>query len=111
MKNESGIKPVGVSILVLPDQVEEATASGIVVATDSQLEREQLKQTDGLVVEVGPRAFYDETDPRGDVIPRCRVGDRVIMAAYAGMIRKGKDEKSYRLIKDNDVVAVLEGDK
>lgn len=100
MINTSGIKPVGVSILILPDNVEQKTASGIVLATDTQIEREQLRQTDGVVVELAANAYYDEK-------PRCAVGDRVIMAAYAGMVRKGLDDKSYRLIKDNDVVAII----
>ena len=100
MINSSGIKPVGVSILILPDSVEQKTASGIVLATDTQLEREQLRQTDGVVIEIAANAYYDEK-------PRCKVGDRVIMAAYAGMVRKGLDDKSYRLIKDNDVVAII----
>lgn len=106
--NESGIIPVGVSILVLPDQVEETTESGIVIATPSELERHQLKQTEGIVVAIGPLAFYDEKDGRGNVIPRCRVGQKVVLTAYAGMIKKGKDGKSYRLVRDNDVIGVLE---
>lgn len=102
MINTSGITPVGVSILVFPDQVEEVTESGIVVGTSQQVEREQLAQTDGVVVAISEYAFHDEPKPR------CKVGDRVIMAKYAGMVRKGIDEQTYRLIKDNDVVAVLE---
>lgn len=100
MINTSGIKPVGVSILILPDAVEQKTESGIVLATDTQLERQQLRQTDGVVIEIAENAYYDEK-------PRCKVGDRVIMAAYAGMVREGLDNKSYRLIKDNDVVAII----
>lgn len=98
--NKSGLLPVGISILVLPDQVEETSESGIVVHTMERLEREQLKQTDGEVIAIGGHAFYDEP-------ARCKVGDRVIMAAYAGMVRKGKDGLTYRLIKDNDVVGIL----
>lgn len=98
--NNSGITPVGISILVLPDNVEEKTASGIIVGTIEQLEREQLKQTDGVVVAVADNAYFDEA-------PRCKVGDRVVMAAYAGMLRKGNDDIMYRLIRDADVIAVI----
>ncbi len=101
MTNNSGIKPVGISVLVLPDSVEKTSASGIVLATDQQLEREQLRQTDGIVIELAENAYYDEK------LPRCKVGDRVIMAAYAGMVREGIDEKAYRLIRDSDVIAIL----
>ena len=104
MINESSIKPVGVSILVLPDAVEQTTSSGIVLATDTQLEREQLRQTDGVVIEIAANAYFDEK-------PRCEVGDRVIMAAYAGMVRKGLDDKTYRLIRDTDVIAIITKEK
>ena len=100
-KNNSGIIPVGISILVLPDSVEQTTESGIVVSTHSQHAREELGQTDGEVVAIAAHAYYDEA-------PRCKVGDRVIMASYSGMVREGLDGKKYRLIKDNDVVAILE---
>ena len=106
--NKSGITPVGLSILVEPEQVEETTASGIIVATPSELEREQLRQTDGVVLAVGPIAFYDERDGRNNVIPRCKVGDRIVMKAYAGMMRKGTDGRQYRIIADSDVIGVLE---
>jgi co-chaperonin GroES (HSP10) len=100
--NNSGIKPVGISILVLPDQVEQTTESGIVLSTHDQHAREEMGQTDGLVVEISPFAYYDEKTPR------CQVGDRVVMAKYAGMVRVGNDGLTYRLIKDNDVIALLE---
>ena len=74
ISNTSGITPVGISILVYPEQVEELSDGGIIVASVSQLERDQMKQTDGIVVAVGPHAYYDEK-------ARCQVGDRIIMAA------------------------------
>lgn len=111
MTNTSGLTPVGVSILVLPDQIKTETESGIQIMTHSQAEREQLKQTDGVVVAIGPLAFYDERDKEGNNVARCKVGDRVIMTAYAGMVRRGNDEQLYRLIKDDDIVGILEEKK
>ena len=99
--NSSGILPVGISVLVLPDQIKQTTSSGIVVSTDTEHAREEMGQTDGEVIAISPTAFFDEA-------PRCVVGDRVIMAKYAGMVRKGLDGLSYRLIRDHDVVAILE---
>lgn len=99
-QNTSGIWPVGISVLVLPDPVSETTESGIVLSTHAEHAREEMRQTDGIVVAMAPNAYYDEK-------PRCKVGDRVIMAAYAGMVRKGNDGLTYRLIKDDDVVAIL----
>jgi co-chaperonin GroES (HSP10) len=99
--NNSGITPVGISILVLPDPVEQTTDSGIVLSTHATHAKEEMAQTDGEVIAIAPHAYYDEA-------PRCKVGDRVIMASYSGIIREGNDGLKYRLIKDNDVVALLE---
>jgi co-chaperonin GroES (HSP10) len=99
--NKSGITPVGVSILILPEQVEEVSEGGVIIAVGTEVDRMQLRQTYGDVVEISPGA-YD------DIPVRCKAGDRVIMAAYAGMIITGKDGLDYRLIRDVDVVGILE---
>lgn len=102
-----GIKAVGISVIVLPDQIKTETESGIITMTDTEAEREQMAQTHGVVVDIGPIAWHDEVDKDGNVIPRCKVGDKVVMMAYAGMIRKGPDGTSYRLIRDTDVIGVI----
>lgn len=108
IENKSGVIPVGYSILVLPEQVKRQSESGIELMTETTAEREQLRQTDGIVIAIGPRAFDKETDPLGNVVPRCKVGDRVIMIAYAGMVRKGNDDLMYRLVADDDIIGILE---
>jgi co-chaperonin GroES (HSP10) len=97
MTNNSGITPLGTTVLVLPEQVQRKTDSGIVLATESQADREQLGQTDGIVVAIASEAYQD----------RFKVGDRVIMTKYAGMIRVGNDGIEYRLVNDNEIKAVL----
>lgn len=99
--NNSGIYPVGVSVLVKPDSVEQTSESGIIISTNQEHEREEMRQTDGIVVAIADNAFYDESKPR------CQIGDRVIMAAYAGMRRIGNDGEWYRLINDDDIKAIL----
>jgi len=101
-ENTSGITPVGLSILVEPEQVEEKTESGIITATTDQLDKLQMAQTDGIVLSIGPMAFYDEKTPR------CKVGDKIIMKAYAGMLKKGIDGRQYRIIADSEVIGILE---
>lgn len=101
MDNNSGIIPKGHRILVLPEAVEEVSAGGIIMATATQQQREQMGQTDGVVIAIGATAFSDLGEPW------CKVGDRVIFAKYAGLMRKGKDEKEYRIINDLDVVGLL----
>lgn len=100
--SKAGIIPVGLSVLVLPEQVDEKSEGGIIVATIPELEREQMRQTDGVVIAIGPEAWNDEK------APRCKVGDRIVMIAYAGMIRKGQDGLNYRLVRDTEVIGILE---
>ena len=100
--NKSGIIPQGYRILVLPDEIETKTASGIIVSVGTQEMREQLAQVDGVVVAMGDTCFNNEPSPW------CKVGDRVIFGKYSGIIRKGKDEKTYRIINDDNVVATIE---
>lgn len=98
--NESGIKPCGHRLLVQPFEVEEKTASGIIVQTGSQRDREQLAQTEAIIVEVGPTAWSDQT------AKWAQAGDHVIFSKFSGIISKGADGKEYRLINDLDVVAI-----
>lgn len=102
LKNESGITPVGISVLILPEQVEEKTSSGIIVMTEKEKARWEMKQHEAQVIAIAPNAYYDEKEPR------CKVGDYVIIAAYSGILQEGKDGKKYRLVKDDDIVAILD---
>lgn len=100
--NISGIRPTGHILLVLPEEVETTTASGIVLATAGQQQREEMAQTEATVIELGNTAYRDQ------VSPWCEIGDRVIFAKYAGTVSKGRDGRTYRLINDLDVKAILE---
>ena len=100
--NISGISPKGHRILVLPEQVEATTASGIIVHTDSQGEREALAQMYGIVVAMGADCYTDTASVW------CKIGDRVSFAKYSGLIYTGKDDKKYRCINDLDIVATVE---
>lgn len=98
----SKIRPVGNKILVLPDLVEQETASGIVVVTDINLEKEMMAQTEGIIIAVGNTAWADQKEAWA------KVGDRVIFSKYTGHIRTGKDGKVYRILNDLDVGAVID---
>lgn len=101
MTNASGIRPVGHRVLVLPEDVEEVTAGGIVLAREL-VQKEAMAQVAGVVVEVGVDCWADQ--PSKWVGP----GDRVIFAKYSGLYHKGADGKTYRVINDLDVVAVFD---
>ena len=98
----AGIRPVGHTVLVLPDPVEKKTASGIVLSTVEQSRREEMGQTDGVVIALGSTAYSDQP------AAWCKEGERVVFAKYAGTERKGSDGQVYRLISDLDVKGVLE---
>ena len=97
--NESGIHPRGWRVLVKPIEIEEKTESGIVIAHGQQLEREQMANTTGIVVEVGTESNK-----------WCSEGDKVIFGKYSGLVYKGKDGIKYRIINDDDIVGVVEPD-
>lgn len=98
--NTSGIVPVGPRVLILPDKVAAETASGLVTMTGMEQAREELAQTEGFIVAVGPMAWHDRP------APWAKPGDRVIFAKYAGLVCPGADGSKYRLINDLDVVAI-----
>ena len=100
--NTSGINPKGHRVLVLPEEIETKTASGIITTIGSQQLREELAQVDGIVVAMGNTCYTDQAETW------CKVGDRVVFGKYSGIIREGKDGKKYRIINDLDVVATIE---
>lgn len=105
--NESGIEPRGPRVLLLPDQIEETTKSGIVVSTGTQLMKEELAQTEGVVIALGSTAYCEPPFDK-DSQPWCVPGDRVIFAKYAGLVCPGNDGRKYRLVHDRDIVAIKE---
>lgn len=102
MVNESGIRPKGHRILVLPNQIEEKSAGGIILGTNSQMGREALAQMYGIVVEMGSTCYSDQPEPW------CAVGERVSFGKYSGLIYTGSDGKQYRVVNDLDIVALVE---
>lgn len=102
MINTSGILPVGHRVLILPEQIKEKTENGIILHTSSQKAREEMAQINGIVIALGTTAYADQSKSW------CAVGDRVIIGKYSGLIYDGNDDKSYRIINDLDVVAILE---
>lgn len=101
MENTSGIWPCGHRILVLPEQVETKTESGIYVVTPQTEKLEDMAQTFGVVVAMGKTCYNDQPSPW------CNVGDRVSFAKYSGLLNTGKDGKKYRVINDLDIVSIV----
>lgn len=101
MSNASGLKPCGRAVLIKPYTPERK--EGLIVLPDEVLGRDQMIEQRAIVVELGPSAWHDEP------IPRCAVGDKVLVSAYAGYMAKGtKDGEQYRFVNDRDIFAVIE---
>lgn len=98
-----GFTPVGAKILVYPIPVERTTASGIILH-DVSADREDMAQVEAFVISIGHLAWKDQSDPQ----PWCKVGDRVVIGKYRGLVRTGSDKKQYRVISDLDVVGVVD---
>lgn len=106
-KNESGIQPVEYKCLVKPFRIHEtdevlrsAKEAGIELS-EATSDREEQSQCIALLVAVGGNAFEDW---KGQ-IPK--VGDRILMAKYAGIKTPGIDNYMYRLVNDKDISACL----
>lgn len=99
--NASGILPVDVKVLVLPDAVEEKTAGGIIMP-DAVKDRNKYATVKATVISVGANAFQEWGDA-----PKPEAGSRIILAQYAGMRAKGDDGQEYVVCNDEDVIAIL----
>lgn len=105
--NESGLRPMEYNVVVRMDPTEEKTAGGIILPT-SKTERDELACDQGTLVAVSPHAFSYADWPANEVPPAA--GDRVMFAQYAGRLWKPKGDNgpTYRILKDKDIVAVVE---
>ena len=99
-----GLRPMGYSILVAVDAVEEKTAGGILLPT-KHTERETSAAEKGLIVDISDMAFQGGD---WDGAYRPDKGDTVVFQRYAGSEYEGADGKQYRIIEDKDLRGVLQ---
>lgn len=96
------LRPVGDRVVVKPSAREEVTKSGIVIP-DTAKEKPQ----EGTVVAVGNGKLLDN----GDRAPiELKEGDRVLFAKYGGTEFK-LDGEDLLVLRESDVLAVIEGEK
>lgn len=99
--NESGLKPLGRAVLIAPYTPERRTS--LIVLPDEVLGRDQMVEQRATIVAIGESAWCDEA------IPRAAVGDKVLVARFAGYMATGTaDGKPYRFINDRDIFAQIE---
>ena len=89
------LKPLGNRVVVSPLTEEETTKSGIILPDTVDKE----KKAEGKVLAIGD----------GEKITKLglKVGDKVLFGKYAGEEVK-VDEKEYKILSDEDVLAVIE---
>ncbi len=99
--HKSGLKPLGVAVLCEAYDPEEKTRS-IIIPETAKAGMKSL-ETRARVVAIGENAWKDEPSPRA------QVGDKVLLANYAGILVTGpKDGKLYRMVNDRDIYCQFE---
>lgn len=92
------IKPLGTRVLLKEIESEETTKSGIVLPSNAK-EKPYMAE----VVEIGAGEVKDGKEIKMVV----KKGDRVLYSKYAGTEVKLDNEK-YLLVKQDDILAVIE---
>lgn len=105
--NTSGIQPLDLKVLVLPDAAEEK--KGSIFIPETAQEKEKYAMLKGTLVAVGENA-WEEAASRSPEFTRPAPGDRILIAKYGGILLTGDDNVEYRIMNDVDVIARLIGD-
>jgi len=100
---DSGIEPLEYNVLVRPYRVPEVTAGGLHLPQVHH-ERKQWAETRGTVLAISATAFSFEAGAE-----KPEIGDEILCSKNAGQRVTGADGEEYRLIKDQDVMAILRG--
>jgi chaperonin GroES len=99
-KSKVKLQPLGDRVVVQREESEQKTAGGILLPDTAK-----DKPARGTVISVGNGKLLDDGS-RGKV--QVKVGERVIFSSYAGETFK-VDEEEYLLMREDDILAVIEG--
>jgi chaperonin GroES len=100
MASKLKLKPLGGRVIVEPIEQEEMTAGGIILP-----ETAKEKPQEGKILAVGPG---ERDDGGARIAMEVKVGDKVLYAKYSGTEVK-VDGKKLLILKENDILAVVEG--
>ena len=92
------LTPLADRVLLKPVEAMETTASGIILSTATK-EKPVISE----VIAVGPGGMVDGNEVKMVV----KVGDKVVVAKYAGTEVK-LDDKEYSIVRQSDVLAIVE---
>jgi chaperonin GroES len=99
-----GIQPVEYNVVVAPAVMPEKIGS--LHVPDEYRDNQALAMQVGRIVSMSPLAFDYAKWPDGSTKPS--VGQIAWFARYAGKEFEGIDGKTYRILKDKDIGAVIE---
>ena len=101
MENKSGLKPLGVAVLIKSHELKRKEGSVIELPKNVQ-NKMTMVDNRALVIEVGASAWHDE------LCPRAAAGDQVLVTGYAGFVAVGPlDGETYRLVNDRDIFCAI----
>lgn len=80
---------------------------GLIEKTQVAIAQDELAQEYGTVVEIGPLAWMDEKLD-GVKLPRCKVGDHVMIHRFTGQYFTGDDQAKYRVVTDKDILCLAD---
>ena len=92
------LTPLADRVLLKPVEAMETTASGIILSTANK-EKPVISE----VVAVGPGGMVDGNEVQMVV----KVGDKVVVAKYAGTEVK-LDDKEYSIVRQSDILAIVD---
>ena len=103
MTNTSGVEPLDLRVVILPDPAERKIGS--IILPDSKVDEGRWAATKGTLMAVGENAFAEAARNPGFTAPK--PGDRVMYAKYGGVNFTGPDGAEYRIMNDEDVIGRL----
>ena len=92
------LTPLADRVLLKPVEAMETTASGIILSTANK-EKPVISE----VIAVGPGGMVDGNEVKMVV----KVGDKVVVAKYAGTEVK-LDDVDYSIVRQSDILAIVE---
>jgi len=104
-----GLRPVEYNVIVAPASATEETGKiGSIFIPDTAKEDMELAQQVARIIDQSPLAYDFAVWPDPSLKPQ--IGQIVWIARYAGKEFTGRDGKTYRILKDKDIGAVIPED-
>jgi len=104
--NDSGIKPIGMNVLLKMPKREEKTAGGIIIP-ENKLDTLNILSNVGIVLDMGYDSFININGEQTPEEKRPKVGDYVYINTHAGRDIK-IDNQLYRMVSSDEIRAIVD---